>query len=197
MYQLPEKIKLRKESQGDVHIYYVRHEEIGDLGRIVLSEYMGQSHFSSEVCGNPNDPLTQKRLEIFKPIAEDLIEEVSKQLKSPSQDIPLGSYKPEAKSSEHFVESQLLCCIKCNTPVCRIVYTHKNTQADIEDYYRLVFKEFKKFDILTYIVGLVDTYTEQVLVLKAYPQRDEKPEKIDANIFDVKVQNMQSGHCGV
>lgn len=38
--------------------YIIRHENLGDLGRIVVSEKQGMCHFSSEVVGDTQDPTT-------------------------------------------------------------------------------------------------------------------------------------------
>jgi hypothetical protein len=75
---LPPDVSFRKQrlSTGE-WAYIFRHTSLGELGRIVLSGRAdGRTHVVCEVVGDEQDPMTQKRAAIFKPLGQ----EISRQL---------------------------------------------------------------------------------------------------------------------
>ena len=54
-------------------VYQFRHKTLGQLGRIVLQDSAdGQCQISSEVAGEPDDPMTETRAQIFEPLSQQL-----------------------------------------------------------------------------------------------------------------------------
>jgi len=50
-----------------------RRRLLGEIGRILLQELGdGRCHVSCEVVGDPSDPMTTQRAEIFKPLGLEL-----------------------------------------------------------------------------------------------------------------------------
>jgi len=80
---LPPDVTFQKEQQGGFYCYAFAHRTLGSLGRILLIPYgPSQMEFKCEVTGPPSDPLMQKRLEIFQPIAHELIDRLEQGLQS-------------------------------------------------------------------------------------------------------------------
>ena len=52
--------------------YVFYHYQLGQLGRIVLIPHDGQTQFAFEIAGNNDAPMTQRRRQIFEPIAHDI-----------------------------------------------------------------------------------------------------------------------------
>jgi hypothetical protein len=70
---LPPEISFTKQLINGSMVYQFRHKSLGDLGRLVLQDSAdGQCHITTEVVGDPDDPMTKTRAEIFLPISEKL-----------------------------------------------------------------------------------------------------------------------------
>ena len=78
-FQLPPEITFSKERLSDCWAYVFRHKELGELGRILLQEVGGQTRISCEVVGNPSDPITQKRRDIFEPLSREIVDQMGNQ----------------------------------------------------------------------------------------------------------------------
>ena len=66
--QLPPDVSYEKQRLSGAWAYVFRHRVLGELGRILLQELEdGRCHISCEVVGDPSDPMTTQRAEIFKP----------------------------------------------------------------------------------------------------------------------------------
>jgi len=62
-FQLPPDVSVRKERLSGTWVYVFRHTQLGNLGRIVLQGRPdGRTHVTCEVAGDPDDPMTEKRL---------------------------------------------------------------------------------------------------------------------------------------
>jgi len=71
-FSLPHNVEMIKHLMPNGKWSYVfRHDELGELGRILIVPYGNQSQICSEVVGEPDDPMTKKRMEIFAPISKD------------------------------------------------------------------------------------------------------------------------------
>ena len=70
---LPPGVSFQKERHGPGWMYVFRHTELGQLGRLVLQGRAdGQTQVTSELAGEPGDPMTAKRAAIFQPLALEL-----------------------------------------------------------------------------------------------------------------------------
>ncbi len=78
---LPSEVSFQKQQQGGFYCYAFTHSTLGSLGRILLIPHGAQQmEFRCEVTGHPSEPLTQKRLAIFQPIAHELTERLEQGL---------------------------------------------------------------------------------------------------------------------
>jgi hypothetical protein len=67
-FKLPEGITFRKKALAQGFAYVFRHKELGDIGRIVLSNRPDdRCQLSCEVAGNPEGPMTATRKALRRP----------------------------------------------------------------------------------------------------------------------------------
>ena len=72
-FKLPPDVSFRKERLSGTWIYVFRHTQLGELGRIILQGRPdGRTHVTCEVVGDADDPMTEKRAAIFKPLGMEL-----------------------------------------------------------------------------------------------------------------------------
>ena len=72
-FELPHGITFEKTRIADGVAYIFRHEELGNLGRLVVQDHdAAQCRITSEVVGDLQDPMTSKRREILEPITTQL-----------------------------------------------------------------------------------------------------------------------------
>jgi hypothetical protein len=63
------------------------------LGRIVVQDITSsQCLVSLEVAGDPEDPMTDRRMAVFKPVAKDLVRQL--ELHSGRMEVVLGTVPP-------------------------------------------------------------------------------------------------------
>jgi hypothetical protein len=68
---LPPDITCIRQHSGGVAIYTFRHRELGELGRMVLTDYPGeQTQVSCELVGDSDDPMILTWLAVFPPLTE-------------------------------------------------------------------------------------------------------------------------------
>lgn len=60
-------------SKRKAYVFY--DDQLGELGRLIIFSQQGQNQWICEVFGNPTDPLTQKRRELFTPLAHRLLKQ--------------------------------------------------------------------------------------------------------------------------
>ena len=170
-----------------------------DLGRIVVSEKQGMCHFSSEVIGDPQDPVTKKRIEILEPITKSMIAEIEKSTQSKMKDTDSHHFQQNIMSNYHKIPSKILPCLKCNQIVVQLIFAENaDNQALMEDFYRLMFPKIKEMNVETWIVGKEQIIRHQNIityVMKVWPQKDEIAYKISFDEFNQKIKKLQNGHC--
>ena len=71
-FRLPPGVSYHKESLSDGFAFVFRHQDLGLLGRIVVQEVLGNSQISLELAGDPEDPVTAERADMFKPLGMEL-----------------------------------------------------------------------------------------------------------------------------
>src|SRR4051795_12404944 len=72
-FELPPDVSFHKQRLGDGWAYVFRHRTLGELGRILVQGTGdGRSRISCKVIGDPADPMTAKRGEVFKPLGLEL-----------------------------------------------------------------------------------------------------------------------------
>src|ERR1035437_5730796 len=143
-FKLPPEVSVAKHRLGDGWAFVFRHRSLGELGRILGQDTGdGHSRISCEVVGDPADPMTAKRAEVFKPLGL----EIAKRLESRTGTIPASEAAPpppQPAPSREVVESRLIPCDRCGTPVALLVFAPEATDPGrFEDYARKMYPEYK------------------------------------------------------
>jgi len=199
-FSLPPDITFTKQViQGGVS-YNFRHKTLGDLGRMVLQDRTdGQCHISSEVVGDPDDPMTVTRSEIFLPISEKLTAAIEASAGS-NGPRPIG--KPEkAKTPPAPMEripSTQIPCERCGKVAAHLIFAdYAREVGELEDCARKMYSIYKKLNVPTWVIGAplgIPSDHTPALTVKVWPERQEaKP--ISPADFNAELDVLLDKHC--
>ncbi|MHB9148351.1 MAG: hypothetical protein ACYC2U_08330 [Candidatus Amoebophilus sp.] len=198
-FKLPPKVSSQKTLLPEGRWAYVyRHEELGNLGRIVLLPHANnQTQFVCEVAGDPGDPMTKQRQAVLEPITKELLNHMESILGKGQGDLAPYTLKPERL----VVKSEIMPCEVCKKPVAMLVLAmDAYTEGDLEDYARLMFTKIKELNVPTWVVGaekeviINGDYAGEALVLKCWPTR-EKAKIIHSTILNPILDELMNNHC--
>jgi hypothetical protein len=194
---LPPDITCTRQHSGTVAIYTFRHRELGELGRMVLTDYPDeQTQVSCEVVGESDDPMTLTRLAIFQPLTESILQAMATQ---PS-DIRATAVSPLLPSPTcEPVESKMLPCEVCGHAVALLIFAAgAQSPADFEDYARKMFHVYRDMNVPTWIIGDslgVPGFNTPSCVMKVWPAR-ENIRQLTPTDFNADLDRLLAGHCG-
>lgn len=205
MIQLPPGIAFEKQNLGaDRWAYVCRHEAMGTLGRIVtMPNPSGEGTLvSCEVAGDPADPMTSERRMVFEPIGIEIAEALAERTGAPPKgDGELGISLPpvsSAPSPSRAMTYRLLQCARCGEPVALLIDAPDAVgPAEFEDQARLMYPEYVRHDLPTWIVGpeldggggmLADT-------MMVWPERGPI-ERLLLEPFNARIEELRARHCG-
>ena len=200
-FQLPPDVLFSKERLSYGWAYVFRHNTLGYLGRIVLQGRPdGQTHVTSEVAGDPEDPMTARRAAIFAPLSETL----TRQLDIATGGTGHGRHAhPPARPPEpqHMVASKHIQCERCDAIVALLIFADNATdQGGLEDYARLMHAQVRAFNVPTWVIGpptgaepLPDERPADIL--KIWPER-EPVQRLSPEEFNPLLDPLIQGHCG-
>lgn len=195
---LPTGVSYHKEQLTLCQAFIFRHQELGELGRIVLQDLPnGHCNISSEVVGDPVDPMTKKREEIFIPL--------SKQITATMETIFGKNASEKAaspgtiQSEQEIIESKLIPCEKCGVNVAMLIFAYDAAESDqFEDYARKMYLEYTSLDISTWIIGLptiiLGDHTTPSPIMKVWPNR-ESIKISTADTFNSELNVFIDNHC--
>lgn len=198
-FQLPPDVTHEKHRLSYGWEYMFRHRTLGELGRIVLEDYGGTyTHISCEVSGDPADPMTATRRQIFQPLAL----EISRRMEAATGPAPDGLPPlpmPRPVELGEVIESKLVPCARCNALVAMVIYAPNATNPGrFEDYARRMYPEYTRRNLPTWIVGpvlgdgpLIDRAAE---ILKVWPTR-EPMQRLRPEEFNPLVDELLASHC--
>lgn len=192
-FKLPKEITIKKSilPSGGWE-YTLRHKKYGNLGRILLRGVGTQTHIACEVAGDPGDPMTKTRHDIFKPLADKLTGEMERLMGS-GQPVPPP---PRLPGQTEVIEAKLMQCIKCDADVAMLIFAEDNDIGSLEDAARIMYQKYSVLDIPTWIIGPMDGDGPQYPadILKVWPSRAPiirmSPEE-----FNPQIEKLQEGHC--
>jgi len=156
--------------------YSFWHARLGLLGRLVVSALDDQTQVTSEVSGDADDPMTVKRLDIFRPISEaltailghrsgrDLATYAARGTDTPAPQ-PLG---PDANQ---LIKSKLVQCDRCDAFVAHIVFANEAT-GTMEDHARLMYGRIRELGLPAWVLGPIQErgrHVGQAELLAVYP----------------------------
>ena len=193
-FRLPPEIKVTKQEHAEGFSYVFRHQELGDLGQIRLTDFNGQTQISCEVAGDAADPMTATRQSILEPLTKEIIDQMI-QLKGDAgiSAPPAGPFPGHKK----LVESKVLQCDHCDGFVAMLIYAEDaDGPGGLEDYARMMYPKMAELDLPTWVIG------PQVWVgpdgpadiLKVWPER-EPIRRMKPDEFNPIVERLQESHC--
>lgn len=199
-FRLPPGMSYTKEERPFGVAYVFRHQELGLLGRILLQDAAGgQCHVSMEVAGDPADPMTARRLEVFDPVAKDLVRRLEVQTGSRG-----GGRHVEPLSSPpepgEVVESKLMQCERCDAGVALLIFADRATDhGGLEDYARKMYQQIVQMNVPTWVIGppVGDAPLPErpADILKVWPER-EPVQRLRPDEFNPIVGEFARAHCG-
>jgi hypothetical protein len=117
-FQLPSDVSFEKQRLREAWAYVFRHRVLGELGRILLQELGdGRCHLSYEVVGDPADPMTARRLAIFKPLGLELARQMEMALGTAADSAGEVEPPPHPPQAQEVIESKLMACERCGAVV--------------------------------------------------------------------------------
>lgn len=198
-FVLPPEVSFAKERLVDGWAYVFRHRTLGELGRILLQDNRdGHSRISCEVVGDPADPMTAKRAEVFKPLGLEL----AHRLESRTGTVPESEAAPpppQPLPTRELVESQVIPCDRCGTVVAMLIFAPEATgPGRFEDYARKMYPEYTRLDVPTWIIGpaLGDDPPQDrpADILKVWPSRTPV-ERLRPAEFNPIIERLATEHC--
>lgn len=173
-------------------VYTFRHEKHGILGRVLLQGVGEQTYISGEVSGDPDDPMTKTRTDIFKPIVEQLAEKMES-LTGKGYPVPPP---PRPAEPKEVVSAKIMQCLKCEANVAMLIFAEDNDIGSLEDAARLMYHKYSALDIPTWIIGPMvgDGPQYPADILKVWPSR-EPIIRMSPEDFNPQIEKLQEGHC--
>ena len=198
--QLPPKVSFTKERIGGAWAYVFRHTELGNLGRVLLQGRPdGRTQLSLEVAGDPDDPMTEKRAAIFKPLGMAISQGFDNALGGAKDLADTGDAPPPPWQPPKGVESKLMPCEKCDEFVAALIFAAEaRNRGGLEDYARMMYPKMKEWNLPTWVIGppMGDGPLEERKsdILKVWPER-EPIERLSPEEFNPRIEKLMTTHC--
>ena len=198
-FELPPEVSFRKRRLSDRWAYVFRHQTLGELGRILVQDNRdGHCRISCELVGDPADPMTAKRGEVFKPLGLDLAQRLEA-LAGTAPKSEAASPPPRPPGAQDVIESRLIPCDHCGTPVALLIFAPEATDpGQFEDYARKMYPEYTRMNVPTWIIGpalgsgpLPDRPAD---ILKVWPTRGPI-EWLRPDEFNPIIERLATEHC--
>jgi len=200
-FKLPPDVSCHKQALSSGVAFVFRHRTLGELGRVVVEpRNNGATSLTCEVVGDPADPMTETRAEIFKPLGLELTGRVAA-IAGASPDVHRIESPPFPPYSKGIVESELIPCERCGEMAAMLIFAPEATdEGHFEDYARLMYPEYTRLNLPTWIIGpdlSADGRPSQrpANVLKVWPVREPLKRSSPAE-FSPMLDEMISAHCG-
>lgn len=176
-FSLPPGITCTKKIiDNNKYSYVFRHNRLGEIGRLIVLPCSYGSEWIYEVVGDPDDPMTNKRKEIFDPIARSLIK-ISRETFGEN----IANLKPSSITPKEtvIIKAEMMPCNKCAATIAAMIFAPDAYTVDqLKDYARMAFAKIKELNVPAWVVGAAKEViingriVEEALVLKLWPQRE-------------------------
>lgn len=200
-FSLPPEVTVQSQMLNDGKVYQFRHQTLGLLGRIILrGSPGGQCHISSEVAGDPNDPMTETRSQIFEPLSQQLaatLEAVVGKGQRTGVRQPVKKVSP-APPKEKITSEQIRCPRCGEVAALLIIANHAREVAEMEDCAQKISSVYEELDVVTWIIGApVGTLKGDPVapILRVWPMRH--PIRYGSpKMFEAELNAILPRHCG-
>ena len=150
-FSLPPEITVSQKKLPQGWAYVFRHKKMGEARRLRVQGVGGETRISSEVVGDPADPMTKKRQAILEPLTREISREMERLTDGAGRTIPPVT-PPEDPGQ--VVASRLLQCNHCNAFVAMLVFADDARSPDLlEDYARLMYAEVARRNLPAWVIG--------------------------------------------
>ena len=198
-FKLPPEVSFAKERLGDGWAYVFRHQTLGLLGRMLVQDTGdGRSRVTCELAGDPADPMTATRAEVFKPLGLEL----AHRLESRTGTVPESEAAlppPQPPPFREVVESQVIPCDRCGAAVAMLVFAPEATDPGrFEDHARKMFPEYSRMNVPTWVIGPAlgtgPPPDRPADILKVWPTR-APVERLRPAEFNPVIERLATEHC--
>ncbi len=201
-FRLPPDVSVRKERLSGTWVYVFRHTQLGDLGRIILQGRSdGRTHVTCEVAGDEDDPMTEKRAAIFKPLGIELTRQpdIATGGTGEEQSVPPPPWRPSASPKR--VATELIQCERCGANVALLIFADDATdRGGLEDYARLMYAKVVELNVPTWVIGppieSEPSPESPADILKIWPER-EAIHRLRPAEFNPIIEALATTHCPI
>ena len=200
-FSLPPDISVRRQPLDNGMVYQFRHTTLGLLGRIVLQDGAdGLSQISSEVAGEPDDPMTETRAQIFEPLSQQLAATLEAAVGKGRQTVVRQPGKKVSPAlQEERITSEQVRCPRCGEVAALLILaTHTREVAEMEDCAKKMSSIYEELDVVTWIIGApVGTLKGDPVapILRVWPMRH--PIRYGSpKMFEAELNAILPRHCG-
>ena len=195
-FSLPPDITFKQQTIDGGMAYTFRHKTLGELGRIILKDAPGgQCQITSEVVGDPSDPMTDTRLKIFQPLSEQLTTALDAAMGSRGVSAPPAATAPGAQEA---IASTLIPCERCGQGSALLIFADRAQDVGgLEDYARKMYSKYKELNLPTWIIGPpmgVPSDDTPAMTMKVWPER-QAVQRLSPNAFNAQLDNILKQHC--
>lgn len=108
-----------------------------------------QPNIACEVVGEPDDSMTQIRLNILQPLSEQIINAMSSVLGSGHQE-KFTTPPLSPKAPREVIKTKLIHCQRCGSNVGMLIFAgDAKEEADFENYARKMYPQYMDFNTST------------------------------------------------
>ncbi len=198
-FKLPPGVSFRKERLSYGWAYVFRHTQLGELGRILLQGRPdGRTHVTCEVVGDPNDPMTQKRAAIFKPLGMEMTRQLDRATGGSGEGkwVDPPAHPPEPQKT---IASKLMQCERCGAGVALLIFAdHATDHSGLEDYARLMYAKVAELNVPTWVIGpprgSAPPPEQPADILKIWPERAPVCQ-LSPDEFNPVLDELVTTHC--
>ena len=200
-FRLPPDVSVRKERLSGTWIYVFRHTQLGDLGRIVFQARPdGRTHVTCEVTGDADDPMTEKRAAIFKPLGIELTRQLDMATGGTGEEQSVSPL-PGPSASPKRVATKLMQCERRGANVALLIFADDATDSGgLEDYARLMYPKVVELNVPTWVIGppieSEPSPESPADILKIWPER-EAIRQLRPDEFNPIIEALATTHCRV
>lgn len=196
---LPPEISFEKQFLPHGVAFVFRHQDLGQIGRIVMLEAAnGSTCIECETAGDPADPMTARRAEIMEPLGLELTDLLGTAVGG-TRHVDRPQISPKSPAPSEVVESQLVPCGRCGAALAMLIYAPGATDAGrFEDCARKMYSTYTGLNIPTWIIGpalgrgaLMDRPAD---MLKVWPKR-ERIQRLTPQEFNRLMHKLTIRHC--
>ena len=195
-FQLPPDITMRKEPFGSTYMYVFRHQKLGDLGRIIVQgQPNGETKFTTELSGGPDDPMHKKRKAVFLPLSEKVMAFVESKL-GKSRNAPPKRAGP---ATRHTIANKVVRCSTCNEPIAFLIFSNEwQNEGDLEDTARVMYYEIQRLNVPTWVIGEISgegNPMDNSTIIKQVWRKREAMFKASPGQFNLMLEKLDQTHC--